>query len=92
MDLFDYAMYIFSFIFCSYYGKPRGSIHPERGLRQGDPLSPYLYLICVEALLAKLKEVELEGKITGVAISQGGPKITNLYFADDNLSPLPGKH
>ena len=66
-------------------GEPRGSIHPERGLRQGDPLSPYLFLICAEGLLAKLKEAELEGKITGVAISRGGPKITNLCFADDSL-------
>ena len=66
-------------------GEPRGSIHPERGLCQGDPLSPYLFLICAEGLLAKLKEAKLEGKITGVAISRGGPKITNLCFADDSL-------
>ena len=66
-------------------GEPRGSIHPERGLHQGDPLSPYLFLICAEGLLAKLKEAELEGKIAGVAISRGGPKITNLCFADDSL-------
>ena len=65
-------------------GEPYGSIHPERGLRQEDPLSPYLFLICAEGLLAKLKEVEIEGKITGVAISWGGP-ITNLCFEDDNL-------
>ena len=66
-------------------GEPRGSIHLERGLRQGDPLFPYLFLICAEGLLAKLKEAELEGKITGVAISRGGPKITNFCFADDSL-------
>ena len=66
-------------------GEPRGSIHPKRGLHQGDPLSPYLFLICTEGLLAKLKEAELEGKIIGVAISWGGPKITNLCFADDSL-------
>ena len=66
-------------------GEPRCSIHPERGLHQGDPFSPYLYLTCAEGLLAKLKEAELEGKTTSVAISQGGPKITNLCFADDSL-------
>ena len=66
-------------------GEPRGSIHPERGLHQGDSLSPYLFLICAEGLLAKLKEAELEGKIAGVAISRGGPKITNLCFANDSL-------
>ena len=66
-------------------GEPYGSIHPKRGLRQGDLLSPYLFLICAEGLLAKLKEAVIEGKITGVAISWGGPTITNLCFEDDNL-------
>ncbi|KAL0011163.1 hypothetical protein SO802_006271 [Lithocarpus litseifolius] len=66
-------------------GKPYGLIHPSRGIRQGDPLSPYLFLLCAEGFTALLKEAESEGRIKGVSICRGAPQITNLMFADDSL-------
>ena len=66
-------------------GKPYGMIHPSRGIRQGDPLSPYLFLLCAEGFTALLKKAELEGRIKGVSICRGAPKVTNLMFADDSL-------
>ena len=66
-------------------GKPHGMIHPARGIHQGDPLSPYLFLLCAEGFIALLAKAELDRKITGVSICRGAPRVTNLLFADDSL-------
>ena len=58
---------------------------PSRGLRQGDSLSPYLFLFCAEGLTTLLKKVETNGIIRGVVASRGGPCISHLLFADDSL-------
>uniref|UniRef100_A0A2N9I5D1 Reverse transcriptase domain-containing protein n=1 Tax=Fagus sylvatica TaxID=28930 RepID=A0A2N9I5D1_FAGSY len=67
------------------YLEPHGNIHPSRGLRQGDPLSPYLFLLCAEGLHSLIKKAESSGDIQGVSLCRGGPKITHLFFADDSL-------
>ena len=66
-------------------GEPHGYIRPSRGLRQGDPLSPYIFMICAESLSTLFRAVERDNNFCGVAISRGGPKISNLLFADDSL-------
>jgi hypothetical protein len=66
-------------------GQPVGCIKPSRDLRQGDPLSPYLFLVCAKALSAMLRHAETNGVITGVPTSKRGPKISHLFFADDSL-------
>lgn len=66
-------------------GKILNSFIPKRGLRQGDPLSPFLFLFVVDALSALVhKSVEKEG-FKGVAICRRAPTITHLLFADDSL-------
>jgi hypothetical protein len=64
---------------------PVGLIRPSRGIRQGDPISPYLFLLCAETLSALLQRVERRGVITGVLTSPGGPILSHLFFADDSL-------
>ncbi|KAL0284647.1 UNVERIFIED_CONTAM: putative mitochondrial protein [Sesamum angustifolium] len=67
------------------FGQLFGHSHPERGLRQGDLLSPYLFLFCVEALSLLISLAEANGDIRGVAVSRHGPRVSNLLFADDTL-------
>ena len=66
-------------------GKAYGNITPSRGIRQGDPLSPYLFLLCVEGFTSLLAREELEGRLHGVALCKNATSITNLLFADDSL-------
>lgn len=73
------------------YGQPIGYIKPEHGLRQGDPLSPYLFLICVMGLQSLLHKAKMDGHIQGVAICRNGPRVSHLFFADDSVLFCPEK-
>ena len=66
-------------------GKAYGNIVPTRGFRQGDPLSPYLFLLCAEGFTSLLTKVEEEGKLHGVSICRRAPSVSHLLFADDSL-------
>jgi hypothetical protein len=66
-------------------GNPCGIITPSRGIRQGDPISPYLFLLCAEVLSAMITRANGEGRLMGVPTSKRGPKISHLFFADDSL-------
>ena len=66
-------------------GKEYGNIWPSRGIRQGDPLSPYMFLLCVEGFTSLLEKAELDGHIRGAFICRRAPRISNLMFADDSI-------
>ena len=59
--------------------------HLSRGLRQGDPLSPYLFLLCAEGLHALIQQAENSTKLHGVSLCREGPKVSHLFFPDDSL-------
>nr|XP_048324647.1 secreted RxLR effector protein 78-like [Ziziphus jujuba var. spinosa] len=59
-----------------------GNIDPVRGLRQGDPLSPYFFILCSE-IFSKL--MDRESGIQGIKIYRNAPVVSHLLYADDLL-------
>jgi hypothetical protein len=56
---------------------------PTRGIRQGDPISPYLFLLCSEGLSCPLREIGPRHLSRGVRVGVHTPWISHLLFADD---------
>ncbi|CAL9026199.1 unnamed protein product [Prunus brigantina] len=68
-------------------GQPGGAFSPSRGIRQGDPISPYLFLFISEVLSLLIKnacETDLLQGINKINL-YGGPTLSHLLFADDTL-------
>ncbi|KAM6559477.1 hypothetical protein CsatA_028716 [Cannabis sativa] len=61
-----------------------GPITPSRGIRQGDPLSTYLFIMCAEGLTALINKFEARRAIQGCKVARGAPSITHMLFADDS--------
>lgn len=58
---------------------------PSRGLRQDDPLSPYLFSICHNVLPLMLLEAKKDVFVTGIKARRGSKPINNIFFADDSF-------
>lgn len=61
-------------------GEPTDQINPSRGIRHGDPISPYMYIICTEGLSALIKKRIQDKKLHGYKASREGPAISHLFF------------
>ena len=92
--MFGFPTYIISLIMHSlastlisllWNGSKTESFTPSRGLRQGDPLSPYLFVLCMERLGEMIQEEVRVGRWLPLQVSANGPTISHLFFVDDVL-------
>ncbi|KAJ0859980.1 putative RNA-directed DNA polymerase [Helianthus annuus] len=64
-------------------GSPTREFVCSRGLRQGDPLSPFLFVMVMEAQSGIMKVADSTGLFKGINISNEGPYLSHLIYADD---------
>ena len=85
MNLIDIIMSCVSTVSTSILvnGDALDPIYPSRGIRQGDPLSSYLFILCMEFLGHLVEEKCRENLWQPVKVSQSGPAFSHLIFADD---------
>ncbi|XP_024199817.1 uncharacterized protein LOC112203016 [Rosa chinensis] len=67
------------------HGEPTPQIIPSRGIRQGDPLSPYLFILCSEGLSALISKAVSTNVIQGITMCPRAPTLHHLLFADDSI-------
>ena len=65
-------------------GSPSNFFRPTRGLRQGCPLSPFIFLLVAEALSRIIHKAKSEGAIKGIKVSDT-EEVTHSLFVDDVL-------
>lgn len=61
------------------------TIKPQRSLRQGDPLSPFLFILVADVLSLMINKVVDRGELEGFKLAREAPTLTHLMFADDAL-------
>ncbi|XP_028101025.1 uncharacterized protein LOC114300334 [Camellia sinensis] len=73
-------------------GSPTEEFQPQKGLRQGNPLSPFLFIIAAEALNLLLARAVEKGLFRGASVGGNDLRISHLQFADDTIVFCEGDH
>nr|GEW13357.1 reverse transcriptase [Tanacetum cinerariifolium] len=73
-------------------GDSIGFIKPQRGLRQGDPISPYLFIIVADVLSRQISKTMALGSLSGIKMDRACPVVSHILFSDDFLFFLKASH
>ncbi|KAL4653766.1 hypothetical protein ACB092_01G329300 [Castanea dentata] len=88
-----YATCFYNILLHPYNGSPFGFFRPQRGVRQGDPLSPFLFVLAGEVLARLIEREALCNGINGFKLARDLNPITHLQFLverhSSHLWPLP---
>ncbi|XP_074306254.1 uncharacterized protein LOC141641494 [Silene latifolia] len=71
-------------------GVPCRRIQPSCGLRQGGPLSPYIFVVCTGILSLNILRMEKDGLLRGIKVSRNNILISHMLFADDSMFFIEG--
>ena len=66
-------------------GNAKGWVKASRGLRQGDPLSPFLFTLVADVLSKMLLREEERNSLEGFRVGRNKTKVSHLQFADDTI-------
>lgn len=64
-------------------GSPKGCFNVQRGLRQGDPISPYLFILSMRVLCKMFQKAKTPKLINGLKLAKDSSPLNHLMFTDN---------